>query len=879
MKYWIYLAWQYMLRHKGRTIYSIFGIIITFVMCFAVLTTGHSIWDYAYRLNGGDTAQLWADVGNYTEDGRILGLTQEMIDQIHVLEQCDEVKALQISNGTWMDRDFEDGEYTEEEIGTEKFYEKYRCTPDELQVGDDCSLEIQLKDLSNLRKSAESLRVQTGLDIRVDEEIEMYLGQGDSSFPALYRSIEAILASVIALFCIMILRNTMMISVVERMRDYGVYRCVGMSRRQLYLLLGTEGLMMSLVAAVFGVGIGYGLLQAITPWLNQVLQGEVPFRFGFYGSAVLGTVALCVAVTLYSLLEPSRQAGHLSPIEAIHNNIVLRRRNGKLMEKISYHQSSFWGKLFGAPGEYAYKNMNRNRGRFAGFFVSLLVCMTVVGMMGSVSKSLYATVNNIYQGQKKEYLEAVVPDSGVYDPKLTDDIQKDLSQIKTVQKTGVSFHHTNVTWEVDPVFGEYLENSAGGIAYHYAFGKEDIQSLKPYLIEGSIDYDALTRENGVILSDMEYNVSNESTEYNQEDIRLTKYQVGDHISQISAEGREKASQLYQNTMQQVAGKHGLLAMEEESGGGSVEEETDEDSVSDQYLEYYSDEDEHFAEYRKEYIKALRKQGVVLSVSEEKITSIRGFWDLLCSWAIGQGYVDDYVIQGIVSENSLLGSEYASIQLIHSMDAIPTERVNNSRTYSYSDSKWGDWEWGILVKRDPDAIIDDELQAYCKRQSHCPMTAGSLITETYGGSYTESGYGIEEYQDMMHTMQIVKMISILFIVCVGLICMIQIYNTICSNLALRRKELWLYEVVGMSGRQRRRMLLLEHVSAAAVAIIVGYFLAWGLSWYFIEYILNQNGFVKYAWSGLIAALAGLMGILLICLVCIAGIRSNRKYYSD
>ena len=403
MRYWIYLAWHYMLRHKGRTIYSILGIVVTFVMCFAVLTTGHSIWDYSYRLNGGDDGQLWSNVDNLTEDGEDLGVTQEMIEQIHVLEQCDEVQGIRIINGTWMDND---EDYSDEDYGTERFYEKYSCTSDELQPGDSCSVNIQLKDLSNLRRSAESLQEQTGLDILVNEEIEMYLGQGDSEFPALYRSVEAILASIIALFCIMILRNTMMISVVERMRDYGVYRCVGMSRRQLYLLLAAEGLMMSLVATVFGVGIGYGLLQAITPWLNRVLNGEVPFRFGLYGSAVLGTVVLCVAVTLYSLLEPSRQAGHLSPIEAIHNNFVLRRRNGKLMEKLSYHQSGFWGKLFGAPGEYAYKNMNRNRGRLMGFFVSLLVCMTVVGIMGSVSKSLYATVDNIYQGQKKEYLEA-----------------------------------------------------------------------------------------------------------------------------------------------------------------------------------------------------------------------------------------------------------------------------------------------------------------------------------------------------------------------------------------------------------------------------------------------------------------------------------------
>ena len=873
MKYWIYLAWQYMLRHRGRTIYSILGIVITFVMCFAVLTTGRSIWDYAYRLNGGEEGQLWADVSNVNEECEVLGLTEEMVRQIHILEQCDEVKALRIINGTWMNRAMEAGEYTEEEYGTEDFSEKFRCTADDLQVGDDCSVTIQLKDLSDLKQSAESLRKQTGLDIHVYEEIAMYLGQGDSQFQALYRSIEAILASIIALFCIMILRNTLMISVVERMQDYGIYRCVGMSRKQLYLLLAVEGLMMSLVAAVFGVGIGFGILQAITPWLNRVLRGEVPFRFGFYGSAVGGTVLLCIAVTLYSLLEPSRQVGHLSPMEAIHNNIVLHRRNGKLMEKLDYHQSSFWGKLFGVPGEYAYKNMYRNRGRFVGFFVSILVCMVVVGIMGSVSKSLYATVDNIYQGQKKEYLEALVPDTDVYDRKLADQIQRDVAQIETVEKTGVQFEATSLSWEVDPIFREYIRESKGGIAFQHAYGRKDLQSLKPYLIEGSIDYDAMTRENGVILCDMRYNVSTKETDYNQADVRQTGYQVGDHVFRLNLEGRKKAEQIYQEAMGQVAEKHGLLAIEEESYTG---EGTGADEEATVYLENYSDEDENFAEYRKEYVQILRKQGVVLSVPEEEITYFRGFQRLLHEWAVGQGYVDDYVIQGIISENALTGSDVENpwLELIHSIDAIPAEQVRDSGD-SIHDDNMGYWDWGVLVKRDTDALKDDRLQEYCREQKRCPMRVASLIS----ASYEEDSFTIEQYQEMIHTMQIVRMISILFISCIGLICMIQIYNTICANLVIRRKEFWLYEVVGMSHRQELKMLLLEHVSAAIAAVIMGYFLAWGLSWYFIEFILNEDGFVQYAWSGMTAALAGFLGVLLICLVCIAGIRSSRKYYSN
>lgn len=875
MRYWIFLAKQYMLQHKGRTMYSIFGIVITFVMCFSILTAGSSIWDYAFRLNHGDQSQLWVDVSNVNEESEVQGLTEEMIEQIHVLEQCDEVQSLLITNGTWMDQDYEAGEYTDDEYGTEVFFEKYRCTPDELQVGDDCSLSIQLKDWSNLRQSAESLREKTGLDIRVQEEIEMYLGQGDSTFPAFYRSIEAILASIVALFCIMILRNTMMISVVERMRDYGVYRCVGMSRKQLYIVLAVEGLLMSLVAVVFGVAIGYGLLQAITPWLNHVLRGEVPFRFGLYGSAVLFTALLCIAVTLYALLEPSRQAGQISPIEAIHNNIVLRNRHGKVLEKLRYHQSGIWGKFFGAPGEYAYKNMKRNRGRFAGLFVSLLVCIVMVGVMGSVSSSLKATVVNMYQGKNMEYLESVYPDGIEYDSDLADKIQQEVSQIKSVHKTGILFRTTGLLWDVDPVLREYLEKSTVTVSVHHAYNKEDIQSLKSYLIAGNIDYDAMTRENGVILCDMQYNVESADTDFNQMDVRMTDYQVGDRIARLSPEGRKKTVQIYEDALQYVAQKLGISATEEagENGAGDIGSATESQDISNLYVDSYTDEDEGFVKCRKEFIRFLKKQGIDFSAQEDEITYIKRFRNLLHEWAVEQGYVDEYVIQGIISENSLTGRSQVRpyIEIIHPMDAIPTEEIVNPQTnYFVENEEMGKWNWYIQVSRDPEVLLDGELEQYCNQQKYCQMHAEFHYEDE------EGDFSIESYQEMIHTMQITQMISTLFIICIALICMVQVYNTICSNLTIRKKELWLYEAVGMSRRQELRMLLLEHASATFAAVVVGYLLAWGISWYFISYLLDQDGSIQYTWSGWTVVLSGIFIIVMICLVCMAGIRRSKKY---
>lgn len=849
------------MRHKSRTLYSIFGIIITFIMCFAVLTTGYSLWDYLYQLSDGENIQLWAYVYSENEDGEVQGATEEMISQIQALEQCEEVERLWVYDTSWQNSLLESSE-EEEQNGEEYIAEgRHLCKTTELEPGHSYDVGIKLKDLSNLQNSAESLQDQCGLEIMVDSDVEEYLGQGDSTFKNFYQAIETILATIIALFCIMILRNTMMISVVERMKDYGIYRCVGMSRKQLYQVLAMEGLCMSLVAVVCGVGAGYGLLQLITPWLNHALSLDEPFHFGFYYQAVFITALLCVGVTLYALLEPSRQAGQLSPIEAIRNNIVLRNRNGKLMENLSYHQSNIWGRIFGVSGEYAYKNMRRSRGRFSGLFVSLLVCMTIMGIMESVSESLYATVSNIYQGKNKKYLESVYPSGEKYNDKLAEQIQKDIADIEVVQDTGIVMWTDDIYWRIDPVLAEYTDESSVGYVSHTAYDREDIEYLKKYLIAGSIDYDKMVREQGVLLCDMKHNEESIQTDFNQEDVRMTNYQVGDRIRRLNAKGIQWLGQIYNGTLDQIAENLGIPKQEPRD---------DQDSLYPD-LEYCRKDDEKFEQYRQEFLRILKKQDIHLDPQRtEEIRDISSFWGLLSRWIFGQEscseYLTEYVIQGIISEDAVYGRINPGITFIHTIDTVKqVAEIDNIISAPTDDY----WSWFIVLFREPDVMMGKEIERYCLQQKQYSLAYSSYFDDS-DGEYT-----VQNYLDMLHTMGMVRVISVLFIVCIATICMIQLYNTLCANLAIRRKELRLYQLVGMGGRQMRKMLLLEHIAATVLAVIAGYFLAWAASWYFIEYLLNENGNVMYTWSGLKVAVMGIGVILITCLICLLGIRSTRK----
>ena len=48
MSYFFSLSLKYMKRNKTRTLYSIFGIILVFILCYVTMSIGYAAWDYSF---------------------------------------------------------------------------------------------------------------------------------------------------------------------------------------------------------------------------------------------------------------------------------------------------------------------------------------------------------------------------------------------------------------------------------------------------------------------------------------------------------------------------------------------------------------------------------------------------------------------------------------------------------------------------------------------------------------------------------------------------------------------------------------------------------------------------------------------------------------
>lgn len=124
------------------------------------------------------------------------------------------------------------------------------------------------------------------LSIQSGDAWRAELRQQSSQFFLLFDAIVAIAVIVGALGVI----NTMTMSVLERAREIGMLRSVGMTRTQITWMVLAEAATMGIIAAIFGVGVGV--------WLSTVMVAGMSRGTGWNMSYVFPTVPLYVSIVI-----------------------------------------------------------------------------------------------------------------------------------------------------------------------------------------------------------------------------------------------------------------------------------------------------------------------------------------------------------------------------------------------------------------------------------------------------------------------------------------------------------------------------------------------------------------------------------------------------
>ena len=113
--------------------------------------------------------------------------------------------------------------------------------------------------------------------------------------------------------------NTLVLSVVERTRELGMLRAVGMTRRQVRRMVRHESVITALIGAALGIVLGIGLAALVTKRLSDYSEsvGGEGMSLSLPLLSLLVFVLVAVIAGILAAIMPARRASRLNVLEAL----------------------------------------------------------------------------------------------------------------------------------------------------------------------------------------------------------------------------------------------------------------------------------------------------------------------------------------------------------------------------------------------------------------------------------------------------------------------------------------------------------------------------------------------------------------------------------
>ncbi|NQV05844.1 FtsX-like permease family protein [bacterium] len=171
--------------------------------------------------------------------------------------------------------------------------------------------------LVNVAAGSDPVAVRPALEAVVGEypnaemsDKEEYVDKVGAQIDALLNVVTALLAMAI-LIALLGITNTMALSIIERRREIGLLRAVGMTRRQVKRMIRWEAVLIGIFGAVLGLVVGVVLGAAVVVAIGEGIKLTLP-----WGQLLFYLVAAALGGVLASLL-PARRGAKTDILEAI----------------------------------------------------------------------------------------------------------------------------------------------------------------------------------------------------------------------------------------------------------------------------------------------------------------------------------------------------------------------------------------------------------------------------------------------------------------------------------------------------------------------------------------------------------------------------------
>lgn len=232
---------------------------------------------------------------------------------------------------------------------------------------------IRFKEKYASRNTGEAILAELGLEhsqVRFNNMLLLALGSTGPSKAYLIFSV-AVLAATVA-----VIHNVFHISVLERIKQYGMLRALGTGPKQIRRMVVGEGLL--LAAAAIPLGLCLGLVGAfgMTALFSSTFAQDIT-RLVFPWWSLVGASSVCLVAILISSWLPVRLACTVSPMEA------MRGQGAVMIQDVPVRKwHMLLGKVFGVSGIMAWRNLQRHRRQFLVTVLSMTICVALVIAFG-----------------------------------------------------------------------------------------------------------------------------------------------------------------------------------------------------------------------------------------------------------------------------------------------------------------------------------------------------------------------------------------------------------------------------------------------------------------------------------------------------------------
>jgi len=312
-----------------------------------------------------------------------------------------------------------------------------------------------------------------------------------------------------SIFCI---KNSFDISITEKIKQYGMLRSVGATKKQIKRNVFYEATILGIIGIPLGILLGFIASRILIVISNYYLADGfaegLKLEFAFSWLAIIVAIILGIVTIYFSAFRSAKRASKVSPIDSIRNsaNIKINPKKIKSPKLIK--------NIFGMGGEISFKNLKRNKKKYRTTVISIVVSVFVfIALSGFMGLAFQQVDHELEISDFNISLSTSNMNTESYNKFIETTKLNGIEDYSIFRNSEISFTGSHYNKEYQELLKLELNPNTPNYLSIISIGKEQ---YKKYVNSLGLNYDDI--KDKAILVDKEY-----VTTYDDNDKLITKY--------------------------------------------------------------------------------------------------------------------------------------------------------------------------------------------------------------------------------------------------------------------------------------------------------------------------------------------------------------------